>query len=58
MDETRIHLTPADDPAASDVIDDAVDEIIETVLSNQGQVVFVDNGSLAMHQRIGLILRY
>jgi hypothetical protein len=58
VDETGRHLTPADDVTAPDVIDDAVDEIIETVLSKQGRVVFVENGQLEMHQRIALTLRY
>ena len=58
VDASRMHLTPADDPAAPDVIDDAVDEIIETVLSKQGRVVFVDDEALEAHQRIALILRY
>ncbi len=57
VDETGMHLTGADD-TAPDVMDDAVDEIIETVLSKQGQVVFVDNGTLEKYQRIALILRY
>jgi hypothetical protein len=58
LDESGMHLTPAEDPAAPDVIDDAVDEIIETVLSRQGQVAFVENGQLEAHQRIALTLRY
>lgn len=58
LDESGVHLLPADDPGAPGVIDDAVDEIIETVLSMQGQVVFVENGQLEAHQRIALILRY
>jgi hypothetical protein len=58
VDATGAHITPADGPDAPDVIDDAVDEIIETVLEHQGQVVFVDNGQLEAHQRIALILRY
>jgi len=59
VDETGRSLIPAEgDVSAPDVIDDAVDEIIEMVLSKQGQVVFVDNGQLATHQRIALILRY
>lgn len=58
VDETGRHLMPADDATAPDVIDDAVDEIIETVLRKQGQVVFMDNGQLEAHQRIALILRY
>jgi len=58
LDESGMHITPADDPAAPDVIDDAVDDIIEEVLRKQGQVVFVENGKLDQHQRIALILRY
>ena len=51
-------LIPADDPTAPDVIDDAVDELIEIVLAKGGRVIFVDNGALAIHQRVALILRY
>jgi len=58
VDETGRHLTPADDSTAPDVMGDAVDEIIETVLNKQGQVVFMENGQLETHQRIALILRY
>lgn len=58
VDESGFRLSPADDPTAPGVIDDAVDEIIETVLSKQGQVVFVENDRLADHQRIALTLRY
>lgn len=58
VDASGMHLTPADDPTAAGVMDDAVDEIIETVLSKGGRVVFMDNGQLAEHQRIALILRY
>ncbi len=58
VDETGLILSPANDPTAPDVIADAVDDIIETVLNMQGRVVFVDNGQLADHQRITLILRY
>src|SRR5262245_14633850 len=47
-----------DDPTAPDVMDDAVDEVITTVLAKGGQVVFVENGELAQHDRIALILRY
>jgi hypothetical protein len=58
VDETGQYITPTDDATAPGVIDDAVDEIIETVLSKQGRVVFVENGQLETHQRIALILRY
>jgi hypothetical protein len=58
VDETGMILIPADDAAAPDVVDDTVDEIIETVLEKQGKVVFVENGQLEAHQHIALILRY
>ena len=58
VDESGRHLTAAEDVTAPDVMDDAVDELIETVLEFKGQVIFVDNGDLAEHQRIALILRY
>jgi hypothetical protein len=58
VDATGKKLSPAADVTAPDVIDDAVDEVIEAVLLKQGQVVFVEPGQLAAHQRIALILRY
>lgn len=58
LDPNGLDLIPADDPTAPDVIDDAVDELIETVLAKGGRVIFVDNGALAIHQRVALILRY
>jgi hypothetical protein len=58
VDQTRMRLTPADDRGEGDVIEDAVDEVIETVLSKQGKVTLVNNGELEAHQRIALILRY
>jgi hypothetical protein len=47
-----------DDPTAPGVMDDAVDEAITTVIAKGGQVVFVEDGELALHDRIALILRY
>lgn len=47
-----------EDAAAPGVMDDAVDEVITTVLANGGRVVFVEDGELAFHGRIALILRY
>jgi len=47
-----------DDPTAPDVMDDAVDEVITTVLAKGGRVVFVEDGELAFHNRIALILRF
>ena len=58
VDPSGMILTPADDVAAPDVMDDAVDDLIETVLQKGGRVVFVDDGALAAHSRVALILRY
>jgi hypothetical protein len=45
-------------PTSPDVMDDAVDEVINTVLAKGGRVVFVEDGELTMHGRVALILRY
>lgn len=58
VDESGMQLTPAEDPSAAGVVADAVDDVIETVLSKQGRVGFVANGQLEKYQRIALILRY
>ncbi|MCS6825545.1 MAG: hypothetical protein NZ553_02925 [Caldilinea sp.] len=58
VDESGMIPSPAEAPEAPGVIDDAVDEIIETMLAKQERVVFVENGQLAEHQCIALILRY
>ncbi len=55
-DGTSIALV--DDPTAPDVLDDAVDEIIEMVISKGGRVRFVDDGVLDAHERIVLTTRY
>lgn len=52
------HLLPTEEIHGPHIMDDAVDEIIETVLLKQGRIAFVENGSLQAHQRIALILRY
>lgn len=57
LDETGINLLPAG-PGDMAAIPDAVDDVIETVLSKGGQVVFVPDGALEEHQRIALITRY
>src|SRR5262249_17501356 len=42
-------------PAA---LDDAVDEVIERVIADGGDVFFYDPGVLDLHQRIAAVLRY
>lgn len=51
-------LEPLDAPNGPDDLDDAVDETVETVLNMGGRVVFFEDGTLAQHDRIALILRY
>jgi hypothetical protein len=48
---------PADDAEAPDVIDDLVDELIETVLDRGGWVALVRDGALAEHERVALSVR-
>jgi hypothetical protein len=45
-------------PGGPGSLDDAVDEIVEAVVSMGGQVAFVEPGALDKHRRIALILRY
>ena len=39
-------------------LDDAVDEVIEKVIADGGEVFFYDPGVLDLHQRIAAVLRY
>ena len=50
-------LVPAIDVEHPEVIDDAVDELIELVLERGGWVALVDDGALAAHDRVALTLR-
>lgn len=50
-------ITPADDVEHPEVVDDAVDEVIETVLRRGGWVALVQDGALSARQRIALTLR-
>ncbi|MFN6120773.1 MAG: hypothetical protein ACK5CE_14250 [Actinomycetes bacterium] len=51
-------LERAADAWAPDVIDDAVDELIETVLRKGGEAVLFPPGELAHLDRVGAVLRY
>lgn len=42
----------------TEVMDDAVDEIIEVVLARGGEVMLMEDGALSNHNRIALTLRY
>lgn len=45
-------------PGGTEVMDDAVDEVIEAVLAKGGNVAIVEDGALSLHQQIALTLRY
>jgi hypothetical protein len=48
------HLTPAPDIDHPEVIDDLVDELIETVLHRGGWVAIVSDGALREHDGVAL----
>ena len=51
-------VTPADDVGHLEVLDDAVDEVIETVLQRRGWVARLEGGALPPeHSRIALTVR-
>jgi len=51
-------LEPAKDTWSPDVVDDVIDELIETVLRKGGRAVMVPSGDLADSDRVGAVLRY
>lgn len=56
LSEDGDHLEPATDVEHPDVIDDAVDEVIEQVLLRRGWVALVEPGSLPGGERIAVTL--
>ena len=54
------HLVPvdADQIEAPDVVDDAVDDLIEAVALRRGEVVIVPDGVLADQGRVAAVLRF
>lgn len=56
LSEDGDHLEPASDVEHPDVIDDAVDEVIEQVLLRRGWVALVEPGSLPGGERIAVTL--
>jgi hypothetical protein len=55
-DEGKLQLV--EQPGGTEIMDDAVDEIIELVLAKGGNVAIVEDGALSAHQNIALTLRY
>lgn len=58
IDASGLGLLLESDPAGPGVIDDAIDELIQSILGKGGRVVFVEDGLLGVHQRVALIRRY
>ena len=58
IDEKAQTLTPTDDATGEGVTDDAVGEIIELVMHNGGEVVFLPKDVMGDDQPIALITRY
>jgi release factor family 3 len=58
-DEWSLELVDPDTPLPEQAhLDDAVDELVELVIDKGGEVVFVEEGSLAAYDQVALILRY
>jgi hypothetical protein len=55
--ETRRLSAWTDDVTASEVIDNPVDELIQTVLARGGPIVLAQDGALPEHGRVALTLR-
>jgi hypothetical protein len=49
---------PEDSNGSDKVMEDAVDDLIELVMSRAGQIVFVNDGELEKHQQVAAICRY
>lgn len=58
LDRSQTQLIPAEIKPGAEIMDDAVDELIEKVINTGGKVMFVDNGTLEKYGRIAMILRY
>jgi hypothetical protein len=55
-DHSTLHTHPP--KTEHEIVTDAVDDVMETVLEKNGQVLIVENGKLFEHNGIALILRY
>jgi hypothetical protein len=51
-------LEPAGDPDAPDVLDDAVDVLVDIVLESGGDALFLQPGALGSHGPVAMLLRY
>jgi hypothetical protein len=58
VSESGMLLTLVDEAGGPDVMEDAVDDLVELVLQKGGQAFFFIDGALATHGRVAAILRY
>ena len=58
LSESGMLLTVVDEAGDPDVLEDAVDDLIELVLQKGGEAFFFGDGALATHGRVAAILRY
>jgi hypothetical protein len=58
LDDTGLVMTKVEKPDGRGTMEDAVDELVEAVFLRGGRFAFVDNGCLAEHDRVALVLRY
>jgi hypothetical protein len=58
VSESGMLLTLLDEAGGPDVMEDAVDDLVELVLQKGGQAFFFGDGALARHGRVAAILRY
>ena len=58
LGENGLQLVPVSPGNGPEIMDDAVDEVIEAVVGKGGKVYFVKNGELEKYGRIAAILRY
>lgn len=58
LDETGLQLNPIEVKPGEEIMDDAVDVILDKVIQTGGKVVFFKNNELSNFNRIAMILRY
>jgi soluble cytochrome b562 len=58
ISDDKMKLIPTEPAPGAEILDDAVDEIVERVIDTSGSVIFVDNGKLEKFGKIALLLRY
>jgi hypothetical protein len=58
VSENGMALALVDEPGGPNVMEDAVDDLVELVLQKGGQAFFFGDGALATHGRVAAMLRY